>query len=491
MRASTPRSHDLEISGLSALVGRILSMEEWAERLRIPDQKTEGILSGKRITEILGVEGKSWDPDLFGEPSTIAAVAKAALASARLKASDVEALIVVTCTPYEIMLGQDGFRLARDLKLNDDVPAIQLEAGCGGLGRAMSVAASMASRTTLVVAYNVVSPIVERRGPNPLYQQNDIHPLGRLTWASGALFSDGAAAMVLRRTGEASGLWFYSRDQQAFGDRPGFEDPIVHYPGGGALFPPGYPDHEGRTCFAMSGKIIADYYNTGMVLNHQTLLRARPGYVEEVKRIYSHQAGPALVRSFVELAKVPADKVPTSAARLGNLVGPCTLHLMHEDIEAGVLRPGDEVCVSVIGAGPERGAFLARNQGRDRAPVSLPITRTVAYKPLRVARWTQRHRMGISIRLVPTPCTRPSGCSFPGSETTSAAPAYSRTIAIHPSRIPSKSSAKSEGKPCTMNVADEGPRGTTSADPNEKYWCHTRGMKLIAEWGDVSFNRNL
>ena len=32
--------------------------------------------------------------------------------------------------------------------------------------------------------------------------------------------------------------------------------------------------------------------------------------------------------------------------------------MLHDDLRNGTVKAGDTVCVSVVGAGPERGAFL-------------------------------------------------------------------------------------------------------------------------------------
>ncbi len=322
----------LEIVGLSSMIGSVISIDEWAERFQIPDRYSSENLTGRRISEILGVNSKSWDPKLFGDPGSVTAVARGALESAALRPADIDAFFLVTCTPYELKLGQDGFRFSRELGLRDDVSPVQVEAGCGGLARVMNLAADLNATNILVLAYNVVSPLAEQDGPNPIYQRNEYHPMKHLLWTSPALFFDGAAAMVLHRTSQITGFCFYSRDQHSFGDSPGFEDPIVHFPGGGVLHPPGFPGSEELSCYAMSGPIIAEYYNRGMSLNHQTLCQRRPGLLDEVRQIYTHQAGPAMVANFVDLVGIPADKAPTSAAALGNLVSPCTLQLLHENV---------------------------------------------------------------------------------------------------------------------------------------------------------------
>ena len=355
-----------EITGASSLIGRVISIHEWAERMQIPDRHTEGVLAGEKVSELLGVHAKSWDPDRFRSPDSVTAVGRAALASAGLRPSEIDLLVCVTCTPYEIMLGQDAFRFSRELGLSDNVAPIQMEAGCGGLARVMNVVAATQASRVLVLSYNVASVLCELDGPNSNYRKNQTHPLRSILWASSGIFSDGIGAMVLERDDASDGFTFYSRDQQSFGERPGFADPIVHYPGGGLMKPPGYAGNDEMMAFAMSGRIIADYYNHGMLLNHRKLLEREPDYVESVERIYTHQAGPSMVKSFIDIAQIDPEKAPSNAAELGNLVSPCTLKLFHDDVMEETVREGHEVCFSVVGAGPERGAFRLRSSVRER-----------------------------------------------------------------------------------------------------------------------------
>jgi len=355
-----PQAFPFELSGISSLIGRVIDIQEWAERARIPNRKGPGFLDGQAVERVLGISAKSWDPELFGRIETIALVAREALRSARLAASDVDAVIVVTCSPYESLLDQDSFRLLRMLGIPDAVPPIQLGAGCAGLARAATVAARLRATNVLVITYSLPSCVTGdgQGGVSEHYRQNTVHPLGSSLWASPGIFSDAAAALVLRRSEAPRGLALYSRDSQAFGDEPGFVDPLIHYLGGGAQCPPRGVTSAALSCYGMHGEAVKRYYTKGMMLNHRALLAARPDYVDEARRIYTHQASPALVSSFARLAELPLEKAPTNSRELGNLVSPCTAKMLHDDLRSGVVKPGDSVCISVVGAGPERGAFL-------------------------------------------------------------------------------------------------------------------------------------
>ncbi|GAA1862080.1 3-oxoacyl-[acyl-carrier-protein] synthase III C-terminal domain-containing protein [Asanoa iriomotensis] len=359
MKIDTALPLPYAITGLGTLIGRVLPIDEWAAAAKIP-ARAGGVMSGELVERILGIQGKSWDPWTFADLGRIAGTARDALLSADLEPRDVDTLIVVTCSPYEIMLDQDAFRLARDLELPDSVVPVQIGAGCAGLARAAALAARLAARHALVVTYNAPSRITGdlEGGVNPVYLHNDAHPLGRSLWASAGIFSDGAAALVLSRQEDRPGLVLYSRDSQAFGAQPGFTDPLIHHFGGGSSRPFGTPDAAELACYGMNGPAVKRYYTEGMMLNHAALEAALPGYVDRVRRIYTHQASPALVRTFAALAGLPEGKAPTNAVRFGNLVSASTAKMLHDDVYAGEVGAGDLVCVSVVGSGPERGAYV-------------------------------------------------------------------------------------------------------------------------------------
>lgn len=349
------------IVGTSSLIGEVVSTERWAAAMQIPHRSGEGIVDGALARRILGVHGKSWSPELFRDPMSVVRVAREALDRAQLRAADLDAVIVVTCTPYEIQLDQDSFRFLRSLGVPDHVPPLQISAGCAGVARAAQVAAMLNARHALIVSYNI--PSCYMVGPdgsvNRNYQRNTQHPFGDILWTSPGIFSDGIGALALRRDARASGFVFYSRDSQGFGEDVGFEDPLVHFLGGGALHPIGSETGEAMACYGMNGEQVKKYYSKGMLLNHQLLSELRPHYEGSVARLYTHQASPALVADFLRRSELPLHKAPTNARELGNLVTPCTIKLLDDDITSGLIKD-DDVCFSVVGAGPERGVLLTR-----------------------------------------------------------------------------------------------------------------------------------
>ncbi|ANS41726.1 3-oxoacyl-[acyl-carrier-protein] synthase III C-terminal domain-containing protein [Serratia inhibens] len=349
-----------KLAGISTLIGQVVSMDEWAEMFKVPHRKKPGqYLTGKDIQKIIGpVESKSWDPDLFRDFTHVVNVAQEAMQAAGLGPNDIDVVMVASSTPYEVQLDYDSFRLMRALGIPDHIPPLQLAAGCAGMGRALSLAARLQAKNILVVTYEVSSLYMV----SPIYRYNSAHPLRDSLWASPALFSDGIAAIVLRQHDDAQGYSLYSRDSLSFGDEAGFEDPLIHYPGGGGLNPPGVERNEELSCYAMAGDQTKRYYAKGMKLNHLGLAQYNSNYYNEVARIYTHQASPNMVESYIEQycheTQVEQGKFSTHARRYGNLVIPSTLKLIHDDLKEKKLHSGDDIAVLVVGAGPERGAFL-------------------------------------------------------------------------------------------------------------------------------------
>ncbi|MGI5397078.1 3-oxoacyl-[acyl-carrier-protein] synthase III C-terminal domain-containing protein [Streptomyces sp. CA-251251] len=364
---TAPSPFPYALTGAHTTLGPVLTMDAWAKVARVPDRRHPGnVLDGSFITRLLGVEGKSWGPDQFATPETVAATARTALASAGRTASDITAVVVVTCNPYQTLLDQDAFALMRMLDIPDHVLPLQLGAGCAGLARAAALVAQLATERALVIAYSVPSRIScdDDGALLPTYRNNTVHPFGKNMWASPALFSDAASAMVLERDEEIDGLVLYSRDSQSFGTEPGVEDPLIHFLGGGTQHPAGAPGAAEMACFGMNAREIGRYYSGGMMLNHQALEAARPGYLDDVHRVYTHQANPALVEEFLQATGLTHEQAPSNVRQLGNTVSPSTLALLHADQAAGNLTHGDRAYFSVVGSGPERGAFIT--------PVRIP-----------------------------------------------------------------------------------------------------------------------
>ncbi|MFJ9342129.1 hypothetical protein ACIRP0_22930 [Streptomyces sp. NPDC101733] len=57
---------------------------------------------------------------------------------------------------------------------------------------------------------------------------------------------------------------------------------------------------------------ITRYYSGGMMLNHQALEAARPGYLDQISRVYTHQANPRLVEGFARQVGLTEQQAPSN-----------------------------------------------------------------------------------------------------------------------------------------------------------------------------------
>lgn len=283
-----------------------------------------------------------------------------ALSHAGLEGSDLDGIIVVTCSPDELNFSHDAILLHHRLACRPDALAIVVDSGCGGALYMMDVARKLIAGgshgTIAVVASNMTSAYVDR----------DVFTSG-LPASSGKvlnacltmyLFGDGAGAVVLQ-------------NNQGHVVNPGFiasmsgteYSELVLRRGGGAMFPP----HAGRATSAhhsyiVDGPLVARCFPSLMQRCLDEVCAAAGRGKADIDRFYLHQANKRLVEMFAQAAGLPEDKVALHMDRYGNTSAAGTLILFAEDIENGVVQfgSGQTVLFAAIGAGVHYGAHIVR-----------------------------------------------------------------------------------------------------------------------------------
>lgn len=322
-------------------------MDKWAEWAKIPDLKNPGqSLSGSKMTEIFGVESKSWDPSF--NLDDVVDVANEALTKQGISSSSIDSVIVGTCTPYEPFLDMDAFYLMKKLDIKSSVAPMQLNAGCAGLVRMMNLAYAMGKQRVLLLTWMFLGRMVTSTSDNSLQEQ---YRDSSNAWMSPALFSDGIGVMVIDRDDSKEGISFHEREID-------MTSRLIEYRGGGARKPDLAEAENFR--FEMDGPSIKEYYGKGMTSNDTDMLALFPSYKTDCARMYFHQASPKLVQGYLDSrTDLPKDKIPTNAKECGNMVVPCTIDLLCKDLEHGKVQGDDKVTFQLVGAGPERGGFVA------------------------------------------------------------------------------------------------------------------------------------
>jgi len=77
LRPTRPRALSLAVDSVAARIGNVLTIEEWAERVRVPrrDEPARSV-DGPLVKRILGIHGKSWAPEEFSRPEVVLPVCR-------------------------------------------------------------------------------------------------------------------------------------------------------------------------------------------------------------------------------------------------------------------------------------------------------------------------------------------------------------------------------------------------------------------------------
>jgi 3-oxoacyl-[acyl-carrier-protein] synthase III len=333
--------------------------------------------SAARIEEKTGIRERRflWDfdteqgqslpppPDAFVYPACGVDMSEVALTRALrmadLKATDLDAIFLVTCTPDELNFNHDAMELHRRLGCRRDAFALVIDDGCGGTPYTIDMAQKMIAggtfRTIAVIGSAFPSPLLNRRlFTSEIVPRPGAKPLNACL--SMYVFADGCGAVVLRREeGREGGIIasFAGNDY----------DELVLRRGGGAL----KHAHQGHAdsvdmAYVVDGQLVARSYTQYMQLCIDELLKDRPELAAEVRRYYFHQPNKRLVDQFVRSAGLPPDRVPCTVDRYGNNSAAGMLILLAEDLEQGRVRlnSGDLVLIAAVGANVHYGAQLIR-----------------------------------------------------------------------------------------------------------------------------------
>ncbi|MGO9558262.1 MAG: 3-oxoacyl-ACP synthase III family protein [Acidimicrobiales bacterium] len=329
--------------------GRPLEPEWVVKHLGIYERRLDYEFGGKHKRS--RADGGLFDGDIALRAS------RAALADAKVDASDVDVVIHVTTTP-DLIACQDHFRfLTTELGLRPDTDLVHHNLGCAGLSSGFRTLAcslvSTAPSTALVIASNCPSGYFGPEVHDYYYK----HQSG-LGWLAPLMFADGAGAAVWRSTPRdqaqsPTGLLSVRNETS-----PDVE--LVTYPGGGCLHhtsASNLADH----VFLMNGVKVAEVFPPLMERNFQMLKEDWPTTIKPVTgtdfeigavaRWYLHQANGVVVRQAIEMLGLPPDRVPIGVDHYGNTSAASTLILLDEDRRAGRVTDGDLVVFLWVGAG--------------------------------------------------------------------------------------------------------------------------------------------
>ena len=259
------------------------------------------------------------------------AAALQAMGDAGLTPTDLDAIVVATCSPDRLLPSQ-----ACDLQAvlgAKNAVAFDVGAACSGFVFALSSAeglvASQQARTVLVVATERLTTIMD--------------------WSdrsTAVLFGDGAGATIVRPSTNGRGiLSSYLKSDGTLAE-------LLYRPGGGANHPPDehlLKDHSyfikmaGREVFKAAVLSMADACD-------QALKRAGIT-AADVDLLIPHQANIRIIEATAKHAGMPMDKVYVNVDRYGNTSAASIAIALDEAVRTGRVKPGMTVMLVAFGAG--------------------------------------------------------------------------------------------------------------------------------------------
>ena len=299
------------------------------------------------------------------QASDLATVAgQRALAAAGTEAGDLDLLIVATCTP-DTVIPSTAAHVQRKTGARK-AAVFDLNAGCSGFVYGLTVATSMI-----------------RSGA---YKKALVIGTERITWFlnwsmrdTAVLFGDAAGAVVLEPSAEKSGLLFSHLGCE------GDAAEILQIPNFGTAGNR-FVDNYGIFDVQFDGREIFRRAVKGMALETKIVMGELGLSDDDIDMIIPHQANRRIIESLAKHLSVDMSKVEMNIERYGNTSAASIPVAMVEALEAGRIRPGDNVLLAAFGAGLTRAAGLIRWGERTEplatTDVDLPVCNQTALEIL-------------------------------------------------------------------------------------------------------------
>lgn len=256
--------------------------------------------------------------------------AQQALAAAKVSPSDIDLILVATCTgdsplPSTASLVQHRLGATR-------AAACDLSAACCGFVYALSVADAFIKtghRYVLVIGSEVMSAITDWTDRNTC-----------------VLFGDGAGAALIGQTNEGQGV--LSTHLHADGRL----SDLICVPGGGSTIPPSesmvadrlqYVKMRGNETFKVAVKTMEEAVREALEVNGLT--------VDDMDLLVPHQANIRILNAVGQRLGIPTDRVVVNLDRFGNTSAASIPLALDEAVRDGRIQSGGLIVLAAFGAG--------------------------------------------------------------------------------------------------------------------------------------------
>lgn len=265
--------------------------------------------------------------------------AKIALKDAKLKAEDLELIIVATITP-DMQFPSTACLVQAKIGAKKAV-CFDISAACTGYVYAIAVAQQFivngAYKNALVIGSEILSSITDWTDRNTC-----------------VLFGDGAGACVLGKTKTGNIISTYLGADGTSAD-------LLRLPGGGSLHPATrktvdeklhYVKMQGSELFKVAVKIMADTATKAL---------KRCGMsCKDVDWIIPHQANTRILMAIAKRLGIPEEKIYMNIHKYGNMSSASTAVALCEAIKSKKVKKGDTLVLVAFGSGLTFGACVLR-----------------------------------------------------------------------------------------------------------------------------------
>lgn len=261
-----------------------------------------------------------------------------ALDNTKIKADDVDLLILATVTP-DNTTPSTATKIARNLGLRTGVPAFDISAACSGFVYALTIADNMIRlgqvKTAVIIGAECLSKIVDWNDRNTC-----------------VLFGDGAGAAVLRACngkGDKSDIGVLSTKIYADGSQ--YEN----------LFTTGGVSTTQTSGFvSMNGKEVFKHAVVSLSEAAEAAMNLAEVKKEEIDWLVPHQANIRIIDSVGERLELEKDKVMVALDHHGNTSAASIPLALSEYLQAGKLKKGQLFVLTAMGAGFTWGGAVIR-----------------------------------------------------------------------------------------------------------------------------------
>jgi len=261
-----------------------------------------------------------------------AEAARRALTDAGLEATDIDMLVVCTCTP-DMFFPSTACFVQHAIGANNAF-CFDLNAVCSGfvygLTMVRSHLAAKPGMTALLIGAEKLSSLVK-------WEER----------ATSVLFGDGAGAVVLRSGGSGRGIY-----DVLLGSDGSLTD-LLQVPLGGCRAP------GERPVVQMKGTEVFKHAVTNMTSACVELVGRNNLAPEDIKLVIPHQANKRIIAAIQERLDLPDERMMINVDRYGNTSAASIPIALDEAARGDRLAPGDNVLFVAFGGGFTWGACLA------------------------------------------------------------------------------------------------------------------------------------